>query len=215
MPSAPSRPARFAGPAIVALLCGLHAWGIYRGSGRLAELNSPWPIARDDHPMHLHNAIRGAEALRTRGVFLAYDPSFMAGYVLGPVADPSGTLFVDVSCDEGMAFSWARPTTFVDPMFEVGDGLHHYAVDHSPSYLWSSSTWENSEALLAYLPVVAGGPEAWEADETIRRSVEIRDGVVVCGVEIDCLAEGCLGLAGEAEGGEGIGMTGAFSLDAA
>ena len=91
----------------------------------------------------------------------------------------SGTLFVDVSCDEGMAFSWARPTTFVDPMFEVGDGLHHYAVDHSPSYLWSSATWENSEALLAYLPVVAGGPEAWEADETIRRAVEIRDGVVV------------------------------------
>ena len=31
-----------------------------------------------------------------------------------------GTLFVDVSCDEGMGFSWARPTSFVDPMFEVG-----------------------------------------------------------------------------------------------
>ncbi len=90
-----------------------------------------------------------------------------------------GSLFVDVSCDEGMGFSWARPTTFVDPVVEVGDGLHYYAVDHSPSYLWSSATWENSEALLAYLPVVAAGPEAWEADETIRRAVEIRDGVVV------------------------------------
>ncbi len=56
------------------------------------------------------------------------------------------------------------------------------------------------------------------ADDTGRLHkilTEIRDGVVVCGVEIDCLAEGCLGLAGEAEGGEGIGMTGAFSLDAA
>jgi alanine dehydrogenase len=91
----------------------------------------------------------------------------------------SGTLFVDVSCDEGMGFSWARPTSFVDPIVEVGDGLHYYAVDHSPSYLWNSATWENSEALLRYLEVVSAGPEAWDADETIRRAIEIRDGVVV------------------------------------
>jgi alanine dehydrogenase len=89
-----------------------------------------------------------------------------------------GTLFVDVSCDEGMGFSWSRPTTFADPMFTVGDGLHHYAVDHSPSYLWDSSTWENSEALLGYLPTLMEGPAAWEADETIRRAVEIREGEI-------------------------------------
>ena len=51
----------------------------------------------------------------------------------------SGSLFVDVSCDEGMGFEWARPTSFADPMFTVGDGLHYYAVDHSPSYLWNSA----------------------------------------------------------------------------
>ena len=89
-----------------------------------------------------------------------------------------GTLFVDVSCDEGMAFEWARPTSFADPMFTVGQGLHYYAVDHSPSFLWNSATWENSEALLEQLPVVMSGPEAWEADETIRRAIEIRDGRV-------------------------------------
>ena len=90
-----------------------------------------------------------------------------------------GTLFVDVSCDEGMGFEWARPTSFADPMVEVGHGLHYYAVDHSPSYLWNSSTWENSEALQPYLPVVAGGPAAWDGDETIRRAIEIRNGVIV------------------------------------
>jgi alanine dehydrogenase len=63
-------------------------------------------------------------------------------------------------------------------MFEVGDGLHYYAVDHSPSYLWNSATWENSEALLGYLPIVMAGPAAWDADETIRRAVEIREGMV-------------------------------------
>ena len=87
-----------------------------------------------------------------------------------------GTLFVDVSCDEGMGFEWARPTSFADPMFTVGDRLHYYAVDHSPSYLWNSATWENSEALLEYVPVVMSGPAVWDGDETIRRAIEIREG---------------------------------------
>jgi len=89
-----------------------------------------------------------------------------------------GSLFVDVSCDEGMGFEWARPTSFASPMFTVGQGLHYYAVDHSPSFLWNSATWENSEALLEYLPVVMRGPEAWDANETIRRAIEIREGQV-------------------------------------
>jgi alanine dehydrogenase len=90
----------------------------------------------------------------------------------------SGTLFIDVSCDEGMAFEWARPTSFADPMATIGRGLHYYAVDHSPSFLWNSATWENSEALLEYLPIVMAGPAAWDADETIRRAIEIREGIV-------------------------------------
>jgi len=89
-----------------------------------------------------------------------------------------GTLVVDVSCDEGMGFSWARPTSFDDPMFVVGDEVHYYAVDHSPSYLWNSASWEISEALLPYLRAVLTGPDAWDADETLRRAIEIRDGVI-------------------------------------
>ena len=34
-----------------------------------------------------------------------------------------GSLIVDVSCDEGMGFSWARPTSFAEPMFTVGDNV--------------------------------------------------------------------------------------------
>ena len=89
-----------------------------------------------------------------------------------------GTLVVDVSCDEGMGFSWARPTTFDDPAFVVGDNVLYYAVDHSPSYLWNSATWENSKALLPFVPTVLGGSEAWEAHPTVRRAIEIRDGVI-------------------------------------
>lgn len=90
-----------------------------------------------------------------------------------------GSLIVDVSCDEGMGFSWARPTSFADPMFEVGDHIAYYAVDHSPSHLWNAATWEVSEALLPFVGTVLGGPVAWDADPTIARAIEIRDGVVV------------------------------------
>ena len=89
-----------------------------------------------------------------------------------------GSLFIDVSCDEGMGFDWARPTSFADPMFTVANGVRYYAVDHSPSYLWDAATWEVSEALMPFLATVMAGPEAWNADPTIRRAIEIAQGVV-------------------------------------
>jgi alanine dehydrogenase len=87
-----------------------------------------------------------------------------------------GSLIIDVSCDEGMGFSWARPTGFADPTFVVGDNITYYGVDHSPSYLWNSATWEISEALLPYLRTVLDGSEAWQADSTISRAIEIEGG---------------------------------------
>jgi len=89
-----------------------------------------------------------------------------------------GTLVVDVSCDEAMGFSWARPTSFTTPTFVVGDNVLYYAVDHSPSYLWSSATWEISEALLPFLPAVLGGGDVWDTNPTISRAIEVRDGVI-------------------------------------
>lgn len=90
----------------------------------------------------------------------------------------SGSLIVDVSCDEGMAFEWARPTSFADPLFTVGRNIQYYAVDHSPSYLWDSASWEISDALLPFLDTVMGGPEAWAGNETISRAIELRSGVI-------------------------------------
>ena len=89
-----------------------------------------------------------------------------------------GTLVVDVSCDEKMGFSWARPTTFEEPTFVVGDHVLYYAVDHSPSYLWNSATWENSEALLPFLRPLMEGPDGWDRSNTLRRAIEIREGVI-------------------------------------
>ncbi|HWJ80597.1 MAG TPA: N(5)-(carboxyethyl)ornithine synthase [Nocardioides sp.] len=90
-----------------------------------------------------------------------------------------GSVIVDVSCDAGMGFEWARPTSFDDPTFVVGDNVLYYAVDHSPSYLWNSATWENSRALIPFLRPVLEGAEGWEANETVRRAIEIRDGRIL------------------------------------
>ncbi|MFJ4253141.1 N(5)-(carboxyethyl)ornithine synthase [Microbacterium sp. NPDC090003] len=89
-----------------------------------------------------------------------------------------GSLIIDVSCDEGMGFEWATPTTFDEPMFTVGEGIDYYAVDHSPSYLWNSATWEISEAILPFLRPVMEGRGSWDASSTIARAIEIREGVV-------------------------------------
>jgi len=90
-----------------------------------------------------------------------------------------GSLVVDVSCDLGMGFEWARPTSFDDPTFEVGDNVLYYAVDHSPSYLWNSATWDNSTALVPFLRPVLEGSASWDDDETIRRAIAVRHGMVV------------------------------------
>lgn len=95
-----------------------------------------------------------------------------------PFALRPGTIIVDVSVDEGMGFAWARPTSFADPVFTVGDRVHHYAVDHTPSLYWQSATWTISEALLPYLDVVQRGPASWSADPTISRALEIEDGEI-------------------------------------
>lgn len=90
-----------------------------------------------------------------------------------------GSLLVDVSCDEGMGFGFARPTSFDEPTFVVGDNVLYYGVDHSPSYLWNAATWENSNALLPFLRRVLEGGPAWDADGTLSRAIEIREGRVV------------------------------------
>ncbi|UGA53832.1 hypothetical protein [Vibrio sp. VB16] len=48
------------------------------------------------------------------------------------------SLIIDVSCDEGMGFFFAKPTSFKKPMFKHGT-VDYYTVDHTPSYLWESA----------------------------------------------------------------------------
>ncbi len=88
-----------------------------------------------------------------------------------------GCLIVDVSCDAGMGFPFARPTTFEEPIVKFGT-IDYYAVDHTPSYLWESATRMISTPLLAHLPAVVAGRDSWARHETLRRAVDIDRGVI-------------------------------------
>lgn len=89
-----------------------------------------------------------------------------------------GTLIVDVSCDEGMGFEFAKSTSFAKPSFEVGNGVIYYAVDHSPTYFWRSASEEISTVIISFIETVMGGKKEWMKNETVRRSIEIMDGIV-------------------------------------
>jgi len=88
-------PRRRIGPWVARLLLialGLaHGAAIWTSLGGWEGLTSPWPIARDDHPMHFHNAWVARHFLARTGFTSGYDPSFMAGYASGIVSDPSNT----------------------------------------------------------------------------------------------------------------------------
>ncbi len=181
--------------AVAALIAlGVHEINVLTNRG-VAAVGAPMPPARLVHyeREEAHPARRPALTHPERGRLAEY----LAGHdvivncVLQDTDDPlmfitnddldlfpRGRLIVDVSCDEGMGFEWARPTSFAEPTFTVGPGIHYYAVDHSPSYLWNSATWEIGEAVIPHLRAVMSGPAGWEASDTIRRAIEIRDGVV-------------------------------------
>jgi N5-(carboxyethyl)ornithine synthase len=89
-----------------------------------------------------------------------------------------GTLIIDVSCDEGMGFYFAKPTTFKDPIISVAK-IDNYAVDHTPSYFWESASRSISAALIVHLTSVVNGRAAWEENKTVKNAINIDQGVVV------------------------------------
>jgi len=89
----------------------------------------------------------------------------------------SGSLIIDVSCDEGMGFYFAKPTTFKKPILNINK-VDYYAVDHTPSYLWESASRSISAALIVYLPTILGNRDSWMKNSTIEKAINIIDGVI-------------------------------------
>ena len=133
-------------------------------------------VHADGSARPLADELAGADVI-VNGTLQDTDDPLM--YVTEADADKlkAGCLIVDVSCDSGMGFPFARPTSFEQPTFAAG-GATYYAVDHTPTYLWDAATWEISESLLPFLPTVMGGSDHWRRDDIVERAIEIRDGVI-------------------------------------
>lgn len=90
-----------------------------------------------------------------------------------------GTLIVDISCDQGMGFAFAQPTSFDQPIIQLSNRCIYYSVDHTPAYLWNAASREISKAILPYLPIIVDGDKAWKGNRTISKAIEIQDGIVL------------------------------------
>lgn len=61
-----------------------------------------------------------------------------------------GSMIIDISCDEGKGIETSHPTSIKQPVYYV-DGVLHYAVDHTPTIFYKSSSKSISEALSKYV----------------------------------------------------------------
>lgn len=82
-------------------------------------------------------------------------------------------LIIDISCSTGMGFSFAHSTEFFEPLFEIGH-LQYYAIDHIPTLLWDSASWEISSAILPYLPYVINDVR----NKVIDEAVDVKNGKI-------------------------------------
>ncbi|MDR3552475.1 MAG: N(5)-(carboxyethyl)ornithine synthase [Clostridia bacterium] len=83
-------------------------------------------------------------------------------------------LIIDISCDMGMGFSFAHPTHFSDPICRIHNFLY-YSVDHTPTLLWDSSSWEISNGLLPYLGDVVEQAE----NPVLEAATDIKGGIIM------------------------------------
>lgn len=82
-------------------------------------------------------------------------------------------LVIDISCDERMGFEFAAPTTFDHPFRRLGN-LLYYSVDHTPSLMWDSASWEISKSLLPYLSDFL----ACRENPVLENATDVKNGII-------------------------------------
>lgn len=61
-----------------------------------------------------------------------------------------GSLIIDISCDRNGAIETSKPTTFENPTYIVNNVVH-YAVDHTPSLVYKTISYELSKVVSKYI----------------------------------------------------------------
>jgi len=85
---------------------------------------------------------------------------------------------IDISCDKGMGFFFAEPTTFKNPIIKMRRGIQYYSVDHTPTYLWNAASREISAALVPHLETITD-PSKWADNPVVNCAIDIACGTVI------------------------------------
>src|SRR5215467_5723779 len=91
-----------------------------------------------------------------------------------------GSVIVDVAVDQGGSIETIRPTTLLEPVYQVA-GVVHYGVANMPALVPRTSTFALANATLPYVLALAGqGIAAAVRDSAeLAHGVNVRDGRVV------------------------------------
>jgi alanine dehydrogenase len=88
-----------------------------------------------------------------------------------------GSVFVDISIDQGGCSETSRPTTHADPTY-VESGVVHYCVTNMPGAVPRTSTFALNNATLPFVLALAtkGWKRALEDDPHLRAGLNVADG---------------------------------------
>ncbi|QZN97071.1 N(5)-(carboxyethyl)ornithine synthase [Symbiopectobacterium purcellii] len=81
---------------------------------------------------------------------------------------------IDISCDKGMGFSFAQPTSFAEPVLKIANLVRYYCVDHTPTLYWDSASYEITKSILDFLPDLVHN--SWMSNSILSDAVEIHNG---------------------------------------
>lgn len=115
------------------------------------------------------------------GVLLAgaLAPRLISREILKEMKD--GSVFVDVSIDQGGISETSRPTSHSDPVY-TEEGIIHYCVPNMPGSVPATSTYALTNVTLPYCRKLASGDlgEILKSDTSLAAGVNTWDGVITC-----------------------------------
>lgn len=90
-----------------------------------------------------------------------------------------GSVVVDVAVDQGGCIATCKPTSHVNPTFEV-NGVIHYCVPNMPGVVARTSTYALNNATFKYASIIAemGLEDAVARDHVLAKGLNVYDGYV-------------------------------------
>jgi alanine dehydrogenase len=114
-----------------------------------------------------------------------------------------GSVIMDIAVDQGGCVATIRPTTLLEPIYEVS-GVVHYGVANMPALVPRTSTFALTNATLPYVVALAGRgvSAAVQADPALARGVNIWKGRVVHPAVAEALGTAAVPLEPDLDRGE-------------